>query len=581
MIFDKRKNLKPHFFETMTLKTRIIILFLISSLIPFIFVGFISYHTLYSILNNKIQDGIRSSLEQVDRSLDSTFNNLNHVSQQLAYQGTVGRKLNILLTSEKPFERSQITAELKNEMNLITFTNPGIGLNLYYYQSTNKYKFESLPVKNGFSPEKLPLLFDYYGIDYYGPHISNYRFGNDYVLSALRKVNIPGRDDIFVYIESGFNFTQNIMNYDRSGHDAALLLLDKSGKIVYSQIPNEFPVNSEFNVDEGVSEGIHNGYLWFQQTSTQGWKIVSVISKAEYNKEINLWFQQIFFFSFLFLLLTLFIAWLLWKMVYRPLKDFNKEIGLMTNNEAQEVTSRTNIPEFDQLLKKIVYMKEQIWNLFAEIEIKEKHRRDLEVEKLMYQINPHFLMNTLNTVHWLALVNGQTEIDRLVQSLNKLLYYNLGKLGEYSNVSDEIDALKQYLILQQIRYDFDFNVQIDVDEKVSKMPIPRFILQPLVENALYHGFKEDGYIQVIVKLDKALKISIHDNGVGISKEMIDRLLNNEQPSHQKVGMGIGMNYVKRMLESQYEGKAKLEIKSLQGEGTSIYLSLPIAEVKTE
>src|SRR4029079_11461760 len=137
---------------------------------------------------------------------------------------------------------------------------------------------------------------------------------------------------------------------------------------------------------------------------------------------------------------------------------------LMAQNRAQVVNVKTKIPEFDFLLNQFRQMREQIWELFAEVEHNEKRRVDLEVEKLLYQINPHFLMNTLDTVHWLALMNGQNEIDKLVLSLNKLLYYNLGKMGDTSTIGDEIEALKEYLQLQQIRYDFRFEVDIDVDE---------------------------------------------------------------------------------------------------------------------
>lgn len=184
-------------------------------------------------------------------------------------------------------------------------------------------------------------------------------------------------------------------------------------------------------------------------------------------------------------------------------------------------------------------MREQIWELFAEVERKEKRRVDLEVEKLLYQINPHFLMNTLDTVHWLALMNGQNEIDRLVSSLNKLLHYNLGKLGAASTINEEIEALKQYLTLQQIRYDFKFDVQMHVDEEVMSMPVPRFILQPLVENSLYHGLSDDGYIRVDVNLTNAILISIQDNGSGMSEETIHNLLHNPDIENKKSAWGSG------------------------------------------
>ncbi|WP_338556679.1 histidine kinase [Paenibacillus sp. KS-LC4] len=576
-----RKNFKLFLYNYLTLKKRIIIIFLFSSLIPFISIGMISYYTIYSILTTKIQSGIQSNLNQVVLSLENTISNLNHVSQQLAFEGSVGKKLDQLLTStaSEPYERVEMKSKLKEELSLITFTNPSIGLTLYYFQNNHSYDLENSGVKDHFAPENLPLLAQYSGISYYGPHISNNRFDHQFVLSALRKVELPNRDDVYVYIETGLHLTQSILNNDQTGGKNSHIFLDNNGRIAYSELPHIFAIDTTFpGITEGEASGTQNGFYWFRKTSNQGWSIVSVIPKADYNKEINRWFIQISLFSVFFLGMSLFLAWLLWKMVYRPLNTFNKEIKLMAQNRIQIGRART-IPEFDFLLDQFGQMKEQIWNLFAEVEQKERRRVDLEVEKLLYQINPHFLMNTLDTVHWLAVMNGHNEIDQLVSSLNKLLHYNLGKLGQASTIQEEIEALKQYLILQQIRYDFQFDVQIDMDEEVLKMPVPRFILQPLVENSLYHGLSDDGFIRVNVSLTQTINISIHDNGSGMSEETINNLLNNPQVENRKVGMGIGMNYVKRMIESQYGERAELEISSVLGEGTSIYLSLPLMEVE--
>lgn len=567
-------------YDLLTLKKRIFIIFLCSTLIPFICIVLISYYTIYSILTNKIQNGIQSNLKQVELSLESTISNLNHVSQQLAFAGSVGKKLDQMLSlpPSQTYERSQMISNLRDELSLVTFTNPNIGLTLYYFQNDHSYDLENVGVKDNFAPEKLPLLAEYSGISYYGPHISNSRFDNNFVFSALRKVDLPLRDDVYVYIESGFHLTQNILNNDQFGGGNYHIFLDNNGRIAYTELPNAFVKDTLFpNFSSDKTHGMQSEFYWFRQASNQGWSIVSVIPKADYNKEMNQWFMQILLFALIFLGISLLMAWLLWKMVYVPLNGFNREIKLMAQNRVQTVNVKTKIPEFDFLLNQFRQMREQIWELFAEVERKEKRRVDLEVEKLLYQINPHFLMNTLDTVHWLALMNGQNEIDRLVSSLNKLLHYNLGKLGAASTINEEIEALKQYLTLQQIRYDFKFDVQMHVDEEVMSMPVPRFILQPLVENSLYHGLSDDGYIRVDVNLTNAILISIQDNGSGMSEETIHNLLHNPDIENKKVGMGIGLNYVKRMLESQYGDKAELRIQSVIGKGTTIFVTIPILE----
>lgn len=573
---EHKTRLKRYLYDYLTLKRRIIIIFLLSSVIPFIGIILISYSTIYSILTNKIQTGIQNNLRQVELSLENSINNLNHVSQQLAFGGIIGNRLDEFLSTKEPFDRSKIISDLKEELGLITFTNPSIGLTLYYFQNDHSYELENSGVKDSFSPEDLPLLAEYSKISYYGPHVSNNRFDNQYVLSAMRKVDLPNLEDVYVYIETGFQLTQSILHNDAIGGATSHVFLDNNGRIAYSDVNADFKMDTIFpHFNKEQMSGTENGYYWFREVSNQGWSIISLTPKSDYNKEINRWIVQIALFSLLFFGMVLFLAWLLWKMVYRPLTGFNKEIQLMAQNKVQTKVVQTNIPEFDFLLYQFQQMKIQIWELFAEVETKEKRRADLEVEKLLYQINPHFLMNTLDTVHWLALMNGQDEIDKLVSSLNKLLHYNLGKLGQSSTIQEEIEAVKQYLILQQIRYDFKFDVHIHVDEEVLKIPIPRFILQPLVENSLYHGLNDDGYIEVEVRLTHKIEISIRDNGAGMSEEQIQKVLHSEVAENRKVGMGIGMNYVKRMIEIYYAGQAELRVTSVLGKGTLIQLSLPL------
>ncbi|MGZ0041252.1 histidine kinase [Paenibacillus ottowii] len=563
----------------MTLKKRIFLLFFLSAFIPFISIFAISYYTIDSIFANKINDGIRSNLQQVTSSLENSITNLNHVTQQLSYSGTLGKKLDeVLKPSSNIIELIEARDELKNELNVVTFTNPNIGLTLYYFQKEGATQFANFPIKDRFALESLPVLFKSYGIAYYGPHISMNRFNDQLVLSAMRKVQLPQRDDVYVYVESGFRLTQGILGYNQYQGALSHLILNGEGQIVYSEIPETMKVGENFFSlsKSAAKDGISRDYHWFKEDSAQNWSVISVISQAKYEQEKKQWLLQIVLVALFFLGFTVFLAWLLWKMVYKPLGLFHSEINGMSQNP-QEAGSqtRTHIPEFDFLLGEFSNMQHQIGDLFKEVQQKEKIRADLEVEKLLYQINPHFLMNTLDTVHWLAVMNGQGEIDKLVQSLNKLLYYNLGKLGQVSTMEEEIDALRQYLVLQQIRYDFEFDVRISADDHVLQIPVPRFILQPLVENSLYHGLSDEGFIQIEVTLTKTLNILIQDNGAGMTEEAIQRLLNNRIAEHKKVGMGIGLNYVHRMLRAQYGDQAQLVIESELGTGTSILLILPI------
>ena len=114
----------------------------------------------------------------------------------------------------------------------------------------------------------------------------------------------------------------------------------------------------------------------------------------------------------------------------------------------------------------------------------------LEIEKLLYQINPHFLMNTLNTIHWMAVMNGQQDIDKAVQALNRLLFYNLDKDGYHTDIERELSAMGEYMLLQKVRlYDFTYTIRREPETAEFCYPIPKFILQPVIENSIVHGYR--------------------------------------------------------------------------------------------
>ncbi|MFD2612400.1 sensor histidine kinase [Paenibacillus gansuensis] len=524
-----------------------------------------------------MENALQSNLKQDLTTLENAINNLNHVSQQLAYGGGTNRLLEQLQAESEPYERLRIMNEIKTELNVISFSNPNVGLLMYYDAGQGTYNFENFRVRGTFKPERLPVMAEYPEITYYGPYKSYNGSINQYVFSIMRKVNLQ-EQNAYLYIETGRNAIQSLFApQNRKDSSRRLLILDNKGRIAFSEVPEAFPENVSFSqLASNAKSGIHGDYFWNREQSNQGWSIVSVTPEKELNRERNRWLVQITVIFLAFLFVATFFSWVLWKMVYRPLDKFHKEIKSLVDSHPEEPVEVTHIPEFDYLLYQTRRMKGKIWSLYEEIEVKEKRRADLEVEKLLYQINPHFLMNTLDTVHWLALMNGQKEIDRLVLSLNKLLHYNLGKMGETSTIGDEIEALKEYLQLQQIRYDFQFDVDMDVDEKALLIPCPRFLLQPIVENALYHGVSDDGYIYAGVEWkEQELLVTIQDNGAGMQQEMIDRLLDDDAKESHKVGMGIGMKYVKRILYATYGETAAMEIKSEPGAGTMVQLRLPI------
>ncbi|MBP1993158.1 sensor histidine kinase [Paenibacillus eucommiae] len=569
-------RLRPYLFYT--LRSRVIAILLLSSLVPLVLIGGVSYYMIASMLNNKVMNGVRSQLEQTAFSLDKEIQSLNHVAMQLSFEGGVGLDFKAYLSSADFYEQYMLEQSIQNYIDLITYTSPNIGLVHYYFSDTRKNAFRSNDMTSDFYPDKLPKLYSFSGITYHAIHKS-FKLGVDsLVLSVDRRIFIPEYGTLHVYVETNPQLVSHILGTGQSGMETAYLMTDEHNRIVYSEKEDEFAIGQELS--DKQSDGARSGYLFTEKAGDWTW--AAIISKQDFDKEKYSWLRNFVIFGTVSLAVALGFASILWRTVYKPLAGFNKEIRLLQNNGGfHSILKYPRIAEFDYVLNRFDEMRQRIWRLLQEARRNEKLRAELEVEKLMVQINPHFIHNTLDTVRWLARLNSQDEIERLVATLNKVLYYNMGK-GGTATIGQEIALLNDYVTLQQIRYDFRFEIGIKAEDDLMDVPIPRFILQPLVENSLYHGLGDEGKIEVKAAFDedKHIRIEVNDNGAGMSEEEIRQLFEPETGNRKKKGMGIGIGYVRRVIAARYGDDASLDIRSKPGEGTSIVLCIPIEVEQT-
>ncbi|SEO88792.1 sensor histidine kinase [Paenibacillus sp. OV219] len=561
-----------------TLKNRLFIILGFNVLIPLLLVIFISYKSVYPLLDQRIRTGIQNNLNLYQMSLENTLANINNVSQILAYDGRIGKKLSQFLSEKDLYKKTQINNDIQQDLTIISSTNPTLGLFFYYFEDQKKILYQNYTVNPDFSLVKLPRLVELNGITYYGPHLTNRQYSDVQVLSVARKIVMPDQNNVYVYLETGYKLWDKI---NQTGHEDSMneyrLIVDQENRVTFSENTADFPIGSILRDSSAGKLKEARGYYVFETASNQGWKAVYLISKAAYHKEVIRWIEQLVVILIISILLCSLFALAIWRMVYVPLRKVNQDMRLVENSDFDTPLSRFSIVEFDTMMRHFDTMRDRVKELLEENALKEQRRADFEVEKLLYQINPHFIHNTLDTIQWLARLKGQEDIDTVATSLNKLLYYNLGKKGPQSTIAEELEALKDYLTLQKIRYDFEFSVTIEVGEELQNCLVPRFILQPLVENSLYHGnFDKNGLIEVTVEPDGGafMIIRIRDNGRGMTQETIARLLEKQSEEQNRIGLGIGVYYVKRVFDSQYDGQAAFDMTSAIGEGTCITLRLP-------
>ncbi|WP_053374977.1 sensor histidine kinase [Paenibacillus sp. FJAT-27812] len=535
---------------------------IIATMVPIVLIGFITYQYIYIDQVNRVEDDLHNRVVAESTALEGLLDDLSNASQMLVVDGGMGRNVIDYLAESDAYNRALLFARTNQSLINIYLSNLSLGAVFFYFPNQpNHVQFANMTIKDPSDIFKRPSLYRANDLTYYGPHESIGAGEPELVFSLIRMLRDDQGESIYVYLEIKLaSVIQNMFSQNTVGMLVNHTMTSADGVMQYSD-----------------AKGDLAHYHSITSTSDEGWTLSLLIPTSEYNQEIRKWYNRFLFISGCSLTISMLLAYLIWRMVSHPLRQIKTVIKRFTINLSDESEPDIRLIEFKDLLYNFVRMRDRIVELISEVEAKEKRKGELEVEKLLVQINPHFIHNTLNTIQWLARMHGQTDIAKLVTIFTRVLHYNLGKKSMIVKVAEEVRAIRDYVELQQIRYDHKFDVRVVVAAEVEQVPLPRFVLQPLVENALYHGLENsDGYIEVFLSKteDNSIQLVVADSGKGMSEEQIAMMKQGKLESEEKIGLGIGLRYVFKMINTYYGDRAQFLIDSKVGKGTKITIIIP-------
>jgi len=319
-------------------------------------------------------------------------------------------------------------------------------------------------------------------------------------------------------------------------------------------------------------------------------------------KELNRNSSIIYVFLEIYLILILSIcviyAMMFIKNISKGLKGIVETSNKVSKGQFEYYEgNKTDIYELDVLIKTFNTMIKDIKEfvssinekLLLEKKLKEEEMKNLQYENalkefdlkvLQSQINPHFLFNTLNCVNATAIMENATTTSKLIKSVSNILRYSLRCMNRNAFLDEEINIVKDYIYIQECRFDDRVKFNLNVNMDIKKVKIPGMTIQPLVENAFIHGIEskeEGGYIDISINDENGIcSVIIEDDGVGIPKEILDKI-NTYNYDTQHIGhtTGLGLNIVEKRLRYLYEKKDMFKIESQEGKGTKVCLKIPI------
>ncbi|WP_395016825.1 sensor histidine kinase [Robinsoniella peoriensis] len=268
------------------------------------------------------------------------------------------------------------------------------------------------------------------------------------------------------------------------------------------------------------------------------------------------------------------------KGVVNPILRLKGHIDLADEGHLSERAEVLNHNETGALSKSFNKMLDRIENLMGEVVNEQEEKRKYELQALQAQINPHFLYNTLDSIIWMAEAKN-SDVVPMTEALAKLFRISLNKGNEFIRIEDEMEHVRNYLVIQSMRYTDKFTYHIEIKDEVRYCKTIKLIVQPIVENSIYHGIKKKrgkGRIDILAYREKEkLCIRIQDDGNGMNEETCRAILTKDSKFENSSGSGIGVKNVNERIQLYFGKEYGLRYTSVLGEGTTAELVLPVIE----
>ena len=530
--------------------------------------------------NALIKDAKLSSEQAVGQVALAVNNNLDSMRQKLEFiEETVAdcsdsedfyNKISVITRMQRDIYAVTVYSE---NGDIIAATNGDTSLKKQIYKdlSFDKALFESA---EGFALSS--------------PHVQTvFEGGYPWVVTLAVKSDTPVLEN-GVYIAIDYEFSEIAKYIDNVGvgRHGYCFITDGGGNIIYhpqqqlifSGIKSE---NTEFI--KGLSEGVHyeENVIYTLTTTEDGlWRVVGLSFTDELTVEIR---TQIIFsivISFLFCgIIALIVLRVYSKIVNAPARSIIKAMNAFEKQAENFRYSGGNesVAELRIISSSFEHMAKTIISLMERVHREEKELRKTELKALQAQINPHFLYKTLDSIQWMCEQGKTKDAAEMVRALARLFRISISRGRELITLREELQHAENYLIIQSYRYRSQFSYTIDASDELMDCLCNKITIQPLIENAIYHGIDrmvDEGKIKITVKpaadASDDILITVSDNGIGMTKEQCGKILAKDRSDSG----GIGVKNVNDRLKIYFGEKYGLSIESELDVGTTVTVRIP-------
>lgn len=589
----KGKILK--FYRDLSIRKKLLFAFYIQIIIPMIFMGFLSYRNSEATIKRISMNYASDILQMIELRLTDYIANLTVISQDLLYDKGIYSALT-QKNAEDPLVNYEIESQISNTIKKIILSRPEIQ-SIAIISSDGQFYYTDDNATRGGIRELLPFRNVLDKAREYGGKVCWYMDSQDGVVKNLFLARVIYHQDTFeeiglqvILVRKNFidtvyqGLTKSMQNIVILSEEHEIIASRNTGEGLIPDISSFGSLQQEkgSRIDRTLDAMISHTTV-----KDTGWKVIAYVPLRElFRDAYALRWNIILLCAITVVILSLFNLAIAMSFV-NPINRLVKGMKMVQQDNRVVQLDDDRADEMGFLNKTFNEMSKEINHLVTWVYREQITRKDAELKALQSQINPHFLFNTLESINWMARLNNVPEISETVTDLSDLMEASIGRDDKLITVTEEFRYSDKYISLLKRRFEDKIEFTSRIQEEASEVKIPRLLIQPLVENAVFHGIEKlrgKGKISLDASVVKDnLVITVMDSGPGIDIAGLDEL-------NRKLSMGndeyfktlvvqerksIGIENVNRRIKLFYGDSYGLRIESEQDQYTRVIVSLPV------
>lgn len=597
-------------FKKMSFKSKLIFSFIFVSIIPILLVQSISYFNTTSAMKENVNELITYNLAQTEKNLNTTLNSYMDILYQIYTDDEI---IELVKKINAETDSAMEISLLRDKLSKLTNSKEGIrsiailsaGGKTAFYDTLTASSLDSSWMNKNFEKSEfyrditsskgsvlIPTSYASQLGDkkYYLFHIANKMVDfNDIRKDAIGVIVISIDEDIIYRACNEVDAKKEAKKSVRSVN----FIVDKKGYII--SFPDKDLIGANISLfDPAGTNGQEDEYTaaarkisYFDSSiitnsltsEKNGWIIVNAVDQSFLFSKVYMTQRLTITFGILALLFSIIIIFYVTRNFSGSIR---KILHAMKTAQEGELSVRVELDddgdEMSAIAARFNKMIYKINKLVEEVRAATFKQKEAEIRALEAQINPHFLYNTLDAINWMAIEKDEHEISNMLKSLAQILRYSVNKSNSIVKLREEIEWLKQYIYLQQTRFNYSFECFMEVDENVLDFNIHKLLFQPFIENVIIHGFEginKGGVLDIGIKgRENSIMIVIRDNGKGIDSETVSKLNSPDDKEITAKGSGLGASNVFNRIKMYYGDSGSWQVESETGKGTTITLKIP-------